>query len=94
MREGVYAYDPLGPSNKRVTSSGIPVDSILRVKYIYPYASQFHNSDDCGYFAIYIAKRLKEYKAKSFRAADSIIQKEFGTSPDRSDVLKLKREFS
>lgn len=100
-RGRVYIYDPLGPSNNRISSDGTSTDEYLqgsrfKVHY-FPYASQFKSSDDCGYFAIMIGLTFKNFLNRSNisnRTLDNIIKKIFGTSPDVSDVKKLERAFA
>ncbi len=65
--------------------------------YSYPYESQMKHTSHCGFFSIYVARRLKDYLALHpnaiFKMLDKVIVSSFGTSADGGDVQKLRTEF-
>lgn len=93
----LYIYDPLGKKNKRVNSQGQSVNTFLSGGRFYPYESQLKTTTNCGYFAIYVAKLLKEYLDENPNATngelDNIIINKFGTSADFGDAKLVKKNL-
>ena len=100
----VFIYDPLGPNNMRVDADGNPSSEkmihsirnsnpkISQFSY-FKYKSQMPDNHLCGYYALLVAKHLKEYKPRSAGAINNIIVSLFGKSADLGDVRRLLEEF-
>ena len=86
----VYLYDPLGPTNDRVTSDGTPSD--LPYTHTYPYESQLSSTGHCGYFAVYVARiirRIARHTQLTPLAMTNAIKAEFGRSADWGDAKRV-----
>lgn len=87
----LYVIDPLGPKNYRPYDnvfSQVASQSGLTIKY-FPGRFQFNNSQECGWFAIYVAKLLQKTNGDPF----NIVKSTFGRTADRGDQTVLKNAF-
>jgi len=103
LSDCVYIYDPLGPSNKRATGSGLPSDGYIinrlhkqghQIIKWYPYTSQLKSSSLCGWFSIFVAKILNALGSPSAAEATAAIHSQFGKRADASDERLLRKVFS
>jgi hypothetical protein len=94
-----YIYDPLGRDNQRVNSLG---DEVLKTDrkdiYFYPFESQLTSRNDCGYFSLAVAKKLRDLSSRdredrrlSPKIIDGLIFSLFGPDADRGDILTVKK---
>lgn len=101
LSDSVYVIDPLGPQNKRKYDDmmlKICKDNGYDVNF-YPYKFQLKTSAQCGYFAIYVCKKVLEPLLNKY-GEDITIEKInkkivsiFGKTADTNDLMVLIKAF-
>lgn len=92
----VYIIDSLGPSNFRPYDN-LMLTNLAQAGYDYAFYDgrfQWDNDSLCGWFAIYVAKVLKDSPDRlTPKLVFDIVYDAFGRDPDDGDIQKLIESF-
>lgn len=87
----VVVIDSLGQYNER------PYDNVMLEQIgrhvFYPGRYQYDNSNQCGWFAIYVAKLLETHQPTTVREVFKLVKQAFGRTADDGDLRKLIKAF-